>query len=116
MTTTTMDAALTGATGMDAFENADHLLKIGERIVCLERCFNVREGFRRKDDTLPQRMMSEPLRNAGPTTGQLVKDLDCLLDEYYAALGYNQDGIPTSDKIRDLEIESLVSDIEDLIS
>ena len=74
----------------------------------------MREGFSRKDDTLPQRMISEPLRNAGPTTGQLVKDLDCLLDEYYAALGYNQDGIPTSNTIRDLKLESLVSDMEDL--
>ena len=107
---------LLSATGIKTFENADHLLKIGERIVCLERCFNVREGFRRKDDTLPQRMISEPLRNAGPATGQLVKDLDCLLDEYYAALGYNQDGIPTPEKIRDLELESLVSDLEDQIS
>jgi aldehyde:ferredoxin oxidoreductase len=107
---------LLSATGIEAFENADRLLKIGERIVCLERCFNVREGFRRKDDTLPQRMISEPLRNAGSTTGQMVKDLDHLLDEYYAALGYNQDGIPTPNTIRNLDLESLVSDIEDLIS
>ncbi|NIR13459.1 MAG: aldehyde:ferredoxin oxidoreductase, partial [Desulfobacterales bacterium] len=71
---------------------------------------------RRKDDTLPHRMISEPLRNAGPTTGQLVKDLDRLLDEYYAALGYDPDGIPTSNKIKDLELESLVSDLEDLTS
>jgi aldehyde:ferredoxin oxidoreductase len=107
---------LLSATGIEAFADADHLLKIGERIVCLERCFNVREGFRRKDDTLPQRMVSEPLRNAGPSTGQMVKDLDHLLDEYYAALGYNQDGIPTPNKIKDLDLESLVRDIEDLIS
>jgi aldehyde:ferredoxin oxidoreductase len=107
---------LLSATGLEVFEDADHLLKIGERVVCLERCFNVREGFRRKDDALPQRMISEPLRNAGPTTGQLVKDLDRLLDEYYAALGYTQDGIPTANKIKDLELESLVSDMEDLTS
>jgi aldehyde:ferredoxin oxidoreductase len=107
---------LLSATGLKVLEQADHLLKIGERIVCLERCFNVREGFRRKDDTLPQRMISEPLRNAGPATGQIVKDLDRLLDEYYAALGYTQDGIPTFDKIRDLELDSFVSDIANLTS
>jgi aldehyde:ferredoxin oxidoreductase len=107
---------LLSATGIEDFGGADQLLKIGEKIVCLERCFNVREGFRRKDDTLPHRMISEPLRNAGPTTGQIVKDLDRLLDEYYAALGYDPDGIPTSNKIKDLELESLVSDLEDLTS
>jgi aldehyde:ferredoxin oxidoreductase len=107
---------LLSATGLKVFDDEDQLLKIGERIVCLERCFNVREGLRRKDDTLPQRMVSEPMRNAGPTTGQLVKNLDRLLDEYYVALGYTQDGIPTPNKIRDLELESLVGDMEDITS
>ena len=107
---------LRSATGLEVYEDPDHLLKIGERIVCLERIFNVREGFRRKDDALPQRMISEPLKNAGPTTGQLVKDLDRLLDEYYAALGYTQNGIPAANKIKDLELESLVSDMEDMTS
>jgi aldehyde:ferredoxin oxidoreductase len=107
---------LLSATGLEVFEDADHLLKIGERIVCLERCFNVREGFRRKDDALPKRMISEPLRNAGPTTGQIVKNLDRLLDEYYAALGYTQDGVPTSDRIRNLDLKSLVSDMKELAS
>jgi len=107
---------LLAATGLEVFGHADYLLKIGERIVCLERCFNVRQGFRRKDDALPQRMVSEPLRNAGPATGQIVKDLDRLLDEYYAALGYTPDGIPSSNKIRDLELEPLVGDMADLTS
>jgi aldehyde:ferredoxin oxidoreductase len=102
---------LWAATGIDEFENANNLLKIGERIVCIERCFNVREGFRRKDDSLPKRMLYEPLKNAGPSTGQVVGDLDGLLDEYYDVLGYTKDGIPSIEKISDLGLKSLVNDL-----
>lgn len=84
------------------------LRTVGERIVCLERCFNVREGFSRKDDTLPKRMTSSPLQDAGPATGEMVRNLDALLDEYYNALGYSRDGIPTHEKIRELGLESFV--------
>lgn len=84
------------------------LKTVGERIVCLERCFNVREGFSRKDDTLPKRMTSSPLQDAGPATGEMVRNLDALLDEYYNALGYSRDGIPTHEKIRELGLESFV--------
>ena len=92
------------ATGIDDYSNPDKLIKIGERIICLERCFNVREGFRRKDDTLPKRMFKEPLANAGNATGQVIVTLDTLLDEYYASLGYTKDGVPTQEKIEDLGI------------
>jgi aldehyde:ferredoxin oxidoreductase len=96
---------LTAATGMEEFAEANDLLRIGERIVCLERCFNVREGFGRKDDSLPQRMTSQPLQEAGPSTGQVVRHLDALLDEYYEALGYTREGVPTDEKLKDLGIE-----------
>jgi aldehyde:ferredoxin oxidoreductase len=100
---TGLDAAmyarlLLAATGMDNFGSAENLLKIGERIVCIERCFNVREGFDRKDDTLPERMRQEPLRKAGPATDQMVVNLEHLLDEYYQALGYTPQGIPGINK------------------
>lgn len=96
---------LTAATGIEEFGEENNLLKIGERIICRERSFNIREGFGRKDDSLPERMTSEPLRKAGPSTGQVVKDLDKLLDEYYEALGYTSKGVPTAEKLKDLGIE-----------
>jgi aldehyde:ferredoxin oxidoreductase len=96
---------LTAATGNDAFAQPDHLMIIGERIVCVERCFNVREGFGRKEDTLPERMLAEPLENAGPATNQVVRDLDGLLDEYYDCLGYTRAGIPTTAKMKALNID-----------
>jgi len=102
---TTYSQLLRAATGIDEFGEENNLLKIGERIICIERCCNMREGFGRKDDSLPRRMTSEPLRKAGPTTGQVVKDLDTLLDEYYEALGYTDEGVPTAEKLKDLGIE-----------
>jgi aldehyde:ferredoxin oxidoreductase len=102
---------LVAATGFDEFGDPAYLDLIGERILCLERSFNVREGFNRKDDTLPKRMQTEPLKNAGPATGQVFRKLDGLLDEYYDALGYTSQGIPSADKLRQLGLEWVVKDL-----
>ena len=45
------------------------LSEAGERINNLERLFNVREGFSRKNDTLPERFLKEPL-SKGPSKGK----------------------------------------------
>jgi aldehyde:ferredoxin oxidoreductase len=103
---------LLAATGMDNFGSAANLLKIGERIVCIERCFNAREGFDRKDDTLPERMRQEPLRKAGPATDQMVVNLEHLLDEYYQALGYTAEGIPGIDRLQELDLPEAIEDIK----
>jgi aldehyde:ferredoxin oxidoreductase len=96
---------LVAATGFKEFGDPAYLNLIGERILCLERSFNVREGFSRKDDTLPKRMRTEPLKDAGPATGQVFRNLDGLLDEYYDALGYTKEGIPSAEKLKELGLE-----------
>lgn len=97
-------ALLKAATGVDDFSDPAYLDKVGERIVTLERCFNVREGFSRKQDTLPKRMLEEPLKNAGPATGEVFRSFETLLNEYYAALGYDLQGIPTKEKLEELNL------------
>ena len=79
------------------------LEKIGERIYTLERLINVRRGVSRKDDLLPHRVMSEPIPD-GPVKGRfcLPKDLDAMLDAYYALRGWSREGIPTDEKLADL--------------
>jgi len=103
---------LVAATGFKEFGDPAYVEKIGERTLCLERCFNVREGFDRKDDTLPKRMRTEPLKDAGPATGQTVKNLDGLLDEFYDALGYTRQGIPSEAKLKELGLDWVVKDIK----
>jgi aldehyde:ferredoxin oxidoreductase len=63
---------------------------IGERIWNLERDFNNRAGFSSKDDTLPQRLLTEPAKT-GPAKGK-VNDLEKMLPEYYELRGWDKNG------------------------
>lgn len=92
-------------TGVDM--TLPQLTKIAERIYTLERCFAVREGYTRKNDVLPQRMMREPIPE-GPSKGAYMKpsELKKMLDEFYALRGWDvKTGIPTKDKLKELGIE-----------
>jgi aldehyde:ferredoxin oxidoreductase len=66
---------------------------IGERITNLERMFNLREGYDRAFDNLPKRLVQEWMPD-GPSAGNRV-DLDTMLDEYYALMGWDELGRPT---------------------
>ena len=91
-------AAITGKTC-----TAADLAKIGLRILTLERLFNTREGMRRKDDTLPERLLKEPLPD-GPNRGSTVP-LEELKDDAYAVFGWDQKtGIPQAELLRELGI------------
>ena len=88
------------ATGIEEFSSVDRLMLIGERIFNLERLFNVREGFTAKDDTLPERLLKEPMPE-GASKGQVV-ELDEMLSEYYRIRGWDENGVPTEEKLREL--------------
>jgi aldehyde:ferredoxin oxidoreductase len=95
---------VTAATGI-AFSPED-VQKVGERVNNIARLFNIREGFTRKDDTFPVRLMTEPLK-AGGSAGAIISqaDLDMMLDEYYAARGWDKTGTPTAAKLKELELK-----------
>ena len=86
------------ATG-NRYSEAD-LLTLGERVWNLERLFNLKAGFTGADDTLPRRMLEEPMPE-GPARGQVCK-LQEMLQEYYAIRGWNDRGIPTEAKLSSL--------------
>jgi aldehyde:ferredoxin oxidoreductase len=98
-------------TGTTDYSNPGYLRKVGERICNLERAFNVREGFRRKDDTLPRRVLTEALLK-GPAEGQVVRSLDAFLDGFYDECGWTREGIPTVEKLRELGLEQAIRDIQ----
>jgi aldehyde:ferredoxin oxidoreductase len=81
---------------------AESLLEAGDRIWNLERLFNIREGFSRKDDTLPPRLLDEPMPE-GPARGQVV-ELDRLLDDYYRLRQWDPSGNPTLNLLTKLEL------------
>ncbi|RLI30685.1 aldehyde ferredoxin oxidoreductase [Candidatus Bathyarchaeota archaeon] len=101
---------LPAVTGEDAFGKVDELLRIGERIVNLERCFNVREGITRKDDRLPERFTKEPMPQ-GPGKGQTV-NLDIMLDEYYDLRGWDKKtGIPKRETLEKLQLQKQAEEL-----
>jgi aldehyde:ferredoxin oxidoreductase len=94
---------LSAATGINY--TISSLQKIGERIWNLERIFNLREGFNKTNDTLPTRFLNEPVEK-GPSSGQVV-DIETLLEYYYNARGWDENGVPTLSKLEQLEIKGL---------
>jgi len=94
---------LSAATGMDEFNDEGFLLRLGERIWNVERLFNIREGFGRKDDTLPRRFIEEPIKG-GLRKGHKV-NFQHMLEEYYQVRGWDlESGAPTEEKLKELEI------------
>ncbi len=87
------------ATGSDY--TPESLLQAAERVYNLERLFLTKAGFARADDTLAQRMF-EPMPS-GPIRGETF-ELDRLLDDYYAARGWDANGIPTRQRLERLGI------------
>jgi len=83
--------------------SADDLMMVGERVWTLERLYNLREGFTKADDTLPDRMLKEPVAE-GPSQGFTVK-LVPMLKEYYAFRRWDQNGIPKPEKLKELSLE-----------
>jgi aldehyde:ferredoxin oxidoreductase len=84
-------------TGFDL--NADELLHRGHAIWDLTRAFNVREGIRRKDDTLSWRLLNDPLpsgRAKGAVAFVSEADRQACLDKYYELRGWDSDGVPTT--------------------
>ncbi len=84
--------------------------RIGERIYNLERAFNVREGLTREDDTLPKRLLEEPLPD-GPAQGH-VNDIAPLLDRYYDYRAWDRStGKPCIAKLEELGLAFVVGDL-----
>ncbi len=93
---------INAATGWDMTEW--ELMKVGEKSNTMARLFNLREGFTRADDNLPQRMF-EPLEN-GKLEGVAVDrdEFEDLLSLYYSIAGWDNEGVPTVGKLADLEL------------
>ncbi len=92
--------------------SAQELNGLAERIYTLTRCFNVREGIRKKDDTLPPRFLYDPLPD-GPGKGKVMgeKTFQRMLTEYYRLRGWDEEtGIPTQETLERLELTDLIGD------
>jgi aldehyde:ferredoxin oxidoreductase len=95
------------ATGLEL--SKAQLMEIGERIYTLERMFNLREGFTRKDDSLPERYFKEPTTIGLPVArGKKIdkEKFEKMLDEYYALHQWDQNGVPKKDTLEKLKLSN----------
>lgn len=93
-------ALLVPATGFDF--SFDRSIEQGDRIWNIERMFNLKAGFTRADDTLPERVC-EPSPD-GPRAGSLAL-LQNNLDTYYQLRGWDEMGRPTAKKLKELGLD-----------
>jgi len=111
--------AYSAATGIQT--NARELKKAGELVHNLLKVLNVREGFERKNDVIPEiwlkpRKTPDGLVKMKDYYGKKVlnrNDVHEILDEYYDERGWELDrGIPTKEKLTELGITDIAEDLE----
>lgn len=92
-------AMINAATGTNY--DATALLEVGERIYNIERLFNKDAGMKPEDDTLPKRLLDDPIPE-GPSKGE-VSHLSVTLPDYYKVRGW-ENAFPTQETLKRLEI------------
>jgi aldehyde:ferredoxin oxidoreductase len=78
--------------------SAEELLRAGERIFNMERMFNLKAGITSEDDTLPERFFENNDIDK--------KEFERTIQEYYHFRGWNAEGVPENEKIKELDIEN----------
>jgi aldehyde:ferredoxin oxidoreductase len=86
------------------------LMAIGSRIYTFERIILNREGIRRKDDAMPERILTEAVPS-GPIKGKTLTSgqYEAMLDEYYDDRGWDRDGVPTKATVEKLDLAEFLS-------
>lgn len=88
--------------------NAGLLQKVAWRTLTLERLFNIRCGFGSDDDWLPARFFETPVDTRERVAVCNRKAFEQMHREYYQAMGWDEQGIPTQDTIKKLELQDFV--------
>ncbi len=99
------------ATGIETDEQ-DMFLN-AERVYNIERAYICREGIRRRDDRLIGKWAEEPVPN-GPYKGERIdpEKWEAMLDDYYQVRGWNEQGIPTPEKLQTLGLADVGDTLE----
>jgi len=94
--------------GLGETVTSEELDRAGERIWNLSRLFNLRAGFTVADDILPKKIMERPLEE-GPHAGKVFsrEDLTRAMQSYYLLRGWDENGIPSEQKLAELGLDHL---------
>ncbi|MFP4001526.1 MAG: aldehyde ferredoxin oxidoreductase C-terminal domain-containing protein, partial [Thermoplasmata archaeon] len=87
-------------------------LKAGERVYNLSKAFNIRNGFGRKDDKLPDRVFDDEVLY-GPTEGETLsrREFEEELDRYYDVRGWDEDGTPSKNTLKRLDLPAVAEEL-----
>jgi len=88
--------------------DSNAIKQAGSRIINLQRAFACREGITRKDDRLPKRLLTPAAE--GGSAGK-APDLEFQLNEYYELRHWDENGIPTPEKLKSLGLDSAADDL-----
>ena len=80
------------------------LMKTGERITTMARVFNIREGFGRKDDWLPERFFNPRVSGVLSDVAIDPEEFREAINTYYKMMGWDENGVPTREKLEELDI------------
>lgn len=96
-------------TGLEV--SVSHMVEAGERINNLVRLYNIREGLRVEDDSLPVRLFREPLRY-GASSGEVVDEEQFIKmrSEYYGIRGW-VNGKPSVDTLKRLKLDNYIKSL-----
>jgi aldehyde:ferredoxin oxidoreductase len=94
-------------TGWDV--DADELATTARRIVLAKRLFNLREGWTREEDWLPERFLSESLElESGRTATLSASRLEAMISSYYRERGLMETGVPRPGTVSELSLQGLI--------
>lgn len=86
----------------------DELIITGQRISTLLHGFNLREGFKPSDFTIPPRVAGNPPLNTGVLKDRTI-DIDDLKTQYYEAMGFDVDtGTISKERINALGLQDVL--------
>jgi aldehyde:ferredoxin oxidoreductase len=93
------------ATGLEFTEV--ELREVGRRVIDLERLINLEFGRTRADDTLPKRYFDDSMPGRAAKGHRIERDkFERMLDEYYAARGWDESGMLPEERVRELEVSA----------
>jgi aldehyde:ferredoxin oxidoreductase len=102
-------ALISAVTGLEY--NSGSLIKLARRVITLEKFFNVLCGLTQNDDWLPDRFYAEPIQAKGNTAMCRRQEFQKMHHEYYDSLGWDRNGKPTGETLRELELLEVVSGV-----
>ena len=84
----------------------EEMTQVGERVWNLGRLFNLREGYSKADDVIPEAWLEKPFSD-GVSAGKIIGTarFNEVLGQYYALRGWDEDGVPTEAKLTELGID-----------